>query len=390
MPADDDHSAGVTGAIRVRRRQMRVRRSPHLVVFWRRGVLVATNYATRDTTAVTPFICQLLDACEAWTTVPRLAARLGAPADAALGELLSHLLTHHLIEEAGAAANPRVQAMARLDPWNPEAGFFHTRTRDVAFATTRQAARHAKSQAEQWPMPPVVKRYPRGTRAIPLPPPRRDGEFPQVLTARRTWRRFSVRPIGREDLATLLGLTSGIQAWATAAGQELALKTSPSGGARHAIETYVAVRDVAGVPAGIYHYAPDRHALERIRGPVSRERLKAYLPNSGYFAAASAIVFFTVLFERILWRYPYSRAYRAALVEAGHLCQTFCLTATWLGLAPYCVMGLADTLIEQDLQIDGISEAVLYTAGVGRPPARSSSGSLTKGRLAVSVNGAMK
>ena len=43
---------------------MRVRRSPHLVVFWRRGALVATNFATRDTSTVTPFICQLLDACE--------------------------------------------------------------------------------------------------------------------------------------------------------------------------------------------------------------------------------------------------------------------------------------------------------------------------------------
>jgi SagB-type dehydrogenase family enzyme len=365
---------------------MRVRRSPHLVVFWRRGALVASNYATRVTTAVTPFICQLLDACEAWITVPRLAARLEAPADVALGELLTHLLRHHLLEQAGAPTDPRVKAMAQLDPWNPEAGFFHVRTRDVAFATTRQAARHAKAQAEQWPMPAVVKRYPRGTRAIPLPPPRRDGEFPRVLTSRRTWRRFSVTPIGCEDLATLLGLTSGIQQWATAAGQALALKTSPSGGARHAIETYVAVRDVTGLPAGIYHYAPDRHALERIRGPVSRERLKAYLPNSGYFAAASAMVFFTVLFERILWRYPYSRAYRAALVEAGHLCQTFCLTATWLGLAPYCVMGLADTLIERDLQIDGIREAVLYTAGVGRPPAGGASGSLIRGQLRVRVN----
>jgi len=259
----------------------------------------------------------------------------------------------------------------------------------VAFATTRQTARYAKALAARTPMPPVVKRYPRGTRTIRLPAPRADGDFPRVLTARRTWRRFSATPIAREDLATLLGLTSGIQQWATAAGQELALKTSPSGGARHAIETYVAVRDVAGLPPGIYHYAPDRHALERIRGAVSRDRLKAYVPNSGYFAAASAMVFFTVLFERILWRYPYSRAYRAALVEAGHLCQTFCLTATWLGLAPYCVMGLADSLIERDLQIDGIREAVLYTAGVGRRPARSTSGSLIKGTLQVRRNRAM-
>ena len=69
---------------------MRVRRSPHLVVFWRRGALVATNFATRDTSTVTPFICQLLDACEGWITVPRLAARLATPADGGPSAIFSH------------------------------------------------------------------------------------------------------------------------------------------------------------------------------------------------------------------------------------------------------------------------------------------------------------
>src|SRR6266566_2232899 len=51
----------------------------------------------------------------------------------------------------------------------------------------------------------------------------------------------------------------------------------------------------------------------------------------------------------------------------GHLCQTFCLVATWLGLAPFCTAALKDTLIERDLGIDGIRESVLYVAGVGLP-----------------------
>jgi SagB-type dehydrogenase family enzyme len=141
----------------------------------------------------------------------------------------------------------------------------------------------------------------------------------------------------------LLALTAGVQQWVRSGRLRIPLKTSPSGGARHPIECYLIVRDVRGLKAGIYHYASDRHALERLDGPVSIERMRSYLPNSGYFANASAMVFFTAVFERILWRYPYSRAYRAALIEAGHVCQTFCLTATWLGLAPYCVMGLADS-----------------------------------------------
>ena len=234
-------------------------------------------------------------------------------------------------------------------------------------------------------MPSVVKPY-RGSKIVQLPKPRGDGQFPAVLRARRTWRRFSKRPITSADLATLLGLTSGVQQWVASTPRNLALKTSPSGGARHSIETYVVIREVAGLPSGIYHYAPDRHALQKVRGPVSVKRMRDYLPNSGYFAAASAMVFFTTMFERLLWRYHYSRAYRAALIEAGHVCQTFCLTATWLGLAPYCVMALADSIIEQDLGIDGIRESVLYCAGVGRPPAGSDWAPLARGTLKVRRN----
>ena len=66
----------------------------------------------------------------------------------------------------------------------------------------------------------------------------------------------------------------------------------------------------------------------------------------------------------------HARAYRVVLLDAGHLCQTFCLVATWLGLAPFCTAAMNDTLIEDDLKIDGISESALYVAGVGFPRSR--------------------
>ena len=197
---------------------------------------------------------------------------------------------------------------------------------------------------------------------------------------------FTDTPMTLEDLATVLGVSAGIQKWALVGGSKTPLKTSPSGGARHPIECYVVVRNVAGLKPAIYHYASERHRLERIGAPVSIDRMRAYVPQSPYFANASAMVFFTAVFARQLWRYTYSRAYRAALIEAGHVCQTFLLTATSLGLAPYCVMGLADTLIERDLGIDGITESVLYCAGVGRPPRGTTSASLPRGVLKTRPN----
>jgi SagB-type dehydrogenase family enzyme len=198
---------------------------------------------------------------------------------------------------------------------------------------------------------------------MPSPTP-----FTRVLLERRTSRRYSSAPVTLHELSSLLAFSVGVQHWAHTADGEVPLKTSPSGGARHPIECYAVVRDVAGLKPAIYHYGADRHVLERIHGAVAPARIRSYVPESGYFAKASVMVFFTAVFARQLWRYPYSRAYRAALIEAGHVCQTFLLTATSLGLAPYCVMGLADTIVESDLGIDGITESVLYCAGVGRLP----------------------
>jgi SagB-type dehydrogenase family enzyme len=78
----------------------------------------------------------------------------------------------------------------------------------------------------------------------------------------------------------------------------------------------------------------------------------------------------TAVVARTMWKYPHPRAYRVVLLDAGHLAQTFCLTATRMGLAPFTTAALKDSLIEKDLGIDGVSESVLYVAGVGEPAER--------------------
>lgn len=259
--------------------------------------------------------------------------------------------------------------MAAWQAWNPAAGFFHTATRDVPFIDMDTQVRALRAKSATAPMPRPIKRY-KGAPRVLLPSRTGTSEFIDVLRSRRTWRRFAARPIDLASFGTLLGLTAGVQRWAEAAGEgRVALKTSPSGGARHAIELYTLALRVGGLSPGWYHYAADAHALELIDSAVGRRLVQRYLPQQPWFKPAAALVVFTAVFERELWRYPYARAYRALLIEAGHLCQTFCLTATWLGLAPFCTMALADSAIEKDLGLDGIGESVLYAAGIGARPA---------------------
>lgn len=367
------------------RAPFRLRRSPHLVSYWRHGALVLRNYATGEASQVSPVLFLLLDFCRDWRTVDEIVDALPMARRPVVRRAVARLLAKTFLERSDRPRDPRVTRMQALEPWNPEAGFFHTSTKDVRFSPSRRARRAEQARAELTPLPPATKTYARAPK-IALPSAETDSEFSRVLLARRTWRRYSTAPVTLQELGTVLGLSAGVRWWAKGLGGELPLKTSPSGGARHPVELYVVARHVTGLRAGVYHYSAGRHELEQVRGPVPARRLRAYVPHSEYFANAAVMVFFTVMFERQLWRYPYSRAYRAALIEAGHVCQTLLLTATWLGLAPYSVMALADSVIEKDLGIDGIAESVLYAAGFGRPPKGSAWAPLPRGSLKIRPN----
>jgi SagB-type dehydrogenase family enzyme len=152
-----------------------------------------------------------------------------------------------------------------------------------------------------------------------------------------------------------------------AAGRAI-LRTSPSAGARNPLEAYVVVRHASGVAPGIYHYAPLDHTLVRLKNGA-RTTIERHLPGQPWYGNASVLVLMTAVFARTDWKYPSARAYRDVLLEAGHFCQTFCLVATALGLAPFCTGALADSIIERDLGLDGVTESVIYACGAGtRPP----------------------
>lgn len=344
------------------------RRSPHILCYWKRGEFVFHNYATGRLAGASAPACEVLDFFADWRPLQALYAARPLVEKRALRRLADALVRLTLLQRSDRPVAASERAMARLERWNPEAGFFHTTTKDVQFLDIATSERALREQAESWPMPPPVKRYP-DARIVRLPAPAADDQVASVLLARRTWRRFGAGTIPLQAFSTLLGTTAGVQQWVSVPGHgEVPLKTSPSGGARHPIELYVLGWRIDGLPPGLYHYGADEHVLELIDSDAGSDRVPEYFPQAGYFREACAVVLFSAVYERDLWRYPYSRAYRAPLVEAGHLCQTFCLLATAHGLAPFSLMGLADRAIERDLRLDGITESVLYAAGVGIRP----------------------
>ncbi len=203
---------------------------------------------------------------------------------------------------------------------------------------------------------------------LPLPRSFPDSEFIRVLMERKTHRRFSKEKLPLETVSQLLRLVWGVTGYIYSRRfGKLLHKTSPSAGARHPGEVYLVALRVKGLRRGLYHYHPARHCLKIIGTNVTRSKAWLYCARQHFVRNAAALFLMTGVFRRTMWKYHLARAYRVVLLDAGHLCQTFCLVATWLDLAPFCTAALKDTLIEQDLGIDGIRESVLYVAGVGLP-----------------------
>lgn len=327
------------------------------------------NYAVGRTIPADPVVIEVLEGFAAWRSLGHYLDSVDLETRQVAAQLITLLHEHRWLLRRD---DPTESAEARLERWggwNPAAGFFHTASKNTRFVGLEQTIEALGEQSRNWPMPAATKSY-SGTPVVPLPAAKRRGGFPETLRARRTWRRFDRRRIELSDLSTLLDLSAGVQQWVTARGEgRVPLKTSPSGGARHPIELYVLARGVSSLRSGIYHYAADGHALQRLPNSGSPPPFDELLPTQWWYRDAAVLVFFTAVFERTRWRYHAPRAYRAILIEAGHVCQTFCLTATWLGLAPFCSMAIADRAAERLLGIDGISESVIYAAGVGSRPA---------------------
>lgn len=344
----------------------RIRRARAVLVAWRERKLVLQNYQTLASASAEPEAVRILHLLEEWTRpsdlYPLLPEYTPKSIRAGLRELLRNTF---LVTEGTPAARRDAELAGVWSAWLPEASF-HFASKDVEYAEAPPSLfRRYLAESRQ---PPLVKSYGKVSR-IQLPGRRAaDSPFEQVLLARKTHREFSRKQIPLSVISTLLYYTWGVTGRIEAPPfGRLFHKTSPSAGARHPGEVYLLAMRVGGLAQGLYHYDCLHHRLERLRSLPAVKKALAYTAGQEFVQDASALFIMTAVFPRVLWKYRFARSYRVVLLDAGHLCQTFCLVATWLGLAPFCTAAFEDTLIENDLGLDGIGESPLYVAGVGTP-----------------------
>lgn len=350
-----------------------IKRSECLVLFFREGKLHCKNYLTGVEVAASPVIVSVLHALGRWCEPDRVKRILTRYSHASILRTLAKLRRYTLLVDKGSAQAKQELLLRAWKVWGEEARFFHFASKHTFhLGRVVDERRLTKALLKGPSQPAQLKRYPQA-RQISLPEPARghSGEFERVLAARRTHRHFAPGSISLDNVSAILDLTWGIKGYLEWPGMGRPfLKTSPSGGARHPLEVYLFALRVAGLPRGIYHYRADRNSLELLSPHANPTRLVKLCAGQKWVRNCSALFVMTAVFPRVMWRYHFSRAYRVVLLEAGHFCQTFCLVATWLGLAPFCTAALMDAKLERELGLDGVNETVLYAAGLGRKIAK--------------------
>ncbi|MGH9583002.1 MAG: multinuclear nonheme iron-dependent oxidase [Bryobacteraceae bacterium] len=279
--------------------------------------------------------------------------------------------------EAGALGPPEPDGLDHEETW-AEWGtaldfYLDSRTNaDTEFTTGPEMDRVLVGKARQEPQPSAYKDYwAHPFRPLPNPleyePPAAGVKFLDVLLRRRSVRSFAPGPLDPRDLSALLFYVWGATAvQRNDLGDVFLRKTSPSGGCLHGAEVYPILIDVEGFESGLYHYSVRRHGLVLLSRDDPRPWIGKACGGQEWVGDASALFLMTFNAKRLSWKYGFSRAFRAALLDGGHLGQTFALVATWLGLAPFTTIALRDTMFEERLGLDYLAEPILLLNGVGR------------------------
>jgi len=248
---------------------------------------------------------------------------------------------------SGAGSIPEAED-PRLRPWAWHDVAAHFRSRRGRHRFPAHATYHL---AQQQSPEPALK-PPMSTRVIELPAydiealRATDVTLTQAVEERFAGRDHVEQPLDLDQLSELLFRSARVR-WFAAATDELPYdQTSrpyPSGGATYDLELYLTVDRCDGLESGLYHYDPDRHALEHLDHLTSatEQMLADATGATGGQVRPQVLITVASRFARISWKYE-GMAYATTLRNVGAFYQTLWLVATAMGIA-CCPLGGGDT-----------------------------------------------
>jgi SagB-type dehydrogenase family enzyme len=221
--------------------------------------------------------------------------------------------------------------------------------------------------------PPPHHRFRFGrTVSLPTPNDTLGARFLRhVIQTRRSLRSYADTPLSIDELSFLLWSTQGVKPESTRA---YTLRTVPSAGARHALETVLLANRVSGLDPGMYQYDAENHGLigwATEEGTV--ERWMSSCLNQPMVRTSAVTFAWVADCTRMTWRYG-ERGLRYLFLDAGHVCQNLHLAAESISAGACAIGAFNDDEINCLLRLDGIDLFVVYAACVGKRPTDTTEG----------------
>src|ERR1700736_1295380 len=173
-------------------------------------------------------------------------------------------------------------------------------------------------------------------------------------------------PVARdlEAIAKLLYLSAGITRHRKYPGGEISFRAAACTGALYEVELYLVCGDLAGLPAGVYHFAPAEFALRQLRAGEYRSVLVKATGGESAITHAPLTIVCTCTYWRNAWKYQ-ARTYRHFGWDNGTLLANLLAVGTALGLPSKVVCGFVDESVNKLLDLDSQREVAFSLVALG-------------------------
>lgn len=216
--------------------------------------------------------------------------------------------------------------------------------------------------------PPLELGYDANASIIDLPLPQDIELYTSDLTTaiqhRKSIRKYSTLPLSLAELSHLLWCTQGVKE----VQSNKTIRTVPSAGSRHPLETWLVINNVSNIQPGLYRFLALRHQLaltaHSIDGDIMAEAVKC-CRDQNFINQAAALFIWAAVPYRTTWRYG-ERGYRYLFLDAGHVCQNLYLAAESIDAGVCAINAYDDDRMNALIGLDGVNAFSLYMATVGK------------------------
>jgi SagB-type dehydrogenase family enzyme len=214
--------------------------------------------------------------------------------------------------------------------------------------------------------PTPFKIYQSNLSSIPLP-----REFPQpktnTLDSIASGSSGDGENIDLKTVAELLFFCAGLTRKMHIGGEVYYMRAASATGALYPIELYLVCKDLPGLDAGVYHFAPADFTLVQLRSGDYRRELSSAVGDDTDIILAPLTVVFTSVAWRNAWKYE-ARSYRHWFWDSGVIAANLLAICNSEKLRVSLVTGFVDNEIEKLLGLEDRNEAAIALVPVGTGP----------------------